>query len=67
MQNDILLTIAGYDPSSGAGTTADLAVFAAHRFFGISCITALTVQSTVGVREIQACLSRSHQPHPRLP
>ena len=45
-----VLTIAGFDPSSGAGVTADLMVFAAHRLFGTSCITALTVQSTVGVR-----------------
>jgi hydroxymethylpyrimidine/phosphomethylpyrimidine kinase len=44
-----VLTIAGYDPSSGAGVTADLMVFAAHGLFGTSCITALTVQSTVGV------------------
>ena len=47
-----LLTIAGHDPSSGAGITADLQVFAAHRCFGISSITALTVQSTLGVAEI---------------
>lgn len=45
-----VLTIAGFDPSSGAGVTADLMVFAAHGFFGTSCITGLTVQSTVGVR-----------------
>jgi hydroxymethylpyrimidine/phosphomethylpyrimidine kinase len=44
-----VLTIAGFDPSSGAGVTADLMVFAAHGLFGTSCITALTVQSTVGV------------------
>jgi len=44
-----VLTIAGYDPSSGAGVTADLMVFAAHALFGTSCITNLTVQSTVGV------------------
>jgi hydroxymethylpyrimidine/phosphomethylpyrimidine kinase len=44
-----VLTIAGYDPSSGAGVTADLMVFAAHGFFATSCITALTVQSTQGV------------------
>jgi hydroxymethylpyrimidine/phosphomethylpyrimidine kinase len=45
-----VLTIAGFDPSSGAGVTADLMVFAAHGLFGTACVTALTVQSTVGVR-----------------
>ncbi len=49
-----VLTIAGFDPSSGAGVTADLMVFAAHGLFGTSCITALTVQSTLGVAEIHA-------------
>jgi hydroxymethylpyrimidine/phosphomethylpyrimidine kinase len=48
----IALTIAGYDPSSGAGITADLFVFAAHHLTGISAITALTVQSTTGVRAV---------------
>src|SRR5271168_1333902 len=49
-----VLTIAGFDPSSGAGVTADLMVFAAHGLFGTSCITSLTVQSTVGVRATTA-------------
>jgi len=49
----ILLTIAGHDPSSGAGITADLQVFSAFGQFGVSAITALTVQSTLGVAEIQ--------------
>jgi hydroxymethylpyrimidine/phosphomethylpyrimidine kinase len=48
-----LLTIAGYDPSSGAGVTADLQVFAAHGFTGISAITALTVQSSRGVQRVE--------------
>lgn len=48
-----LLTIAGHDPSSGAGITADLQTFAAHRLFGTSILTALTVQSTLGVAEVQ--------------
>jgi hydroxymethylpyrimidine/phosphomethylpyrimidine kinase len=45
----VALSIAGFDPSSGAGVTADLAVFAAHGIFGTSAITTLTVQSTLGV------------------
>lgn len=49
----IVLAIAGFDPASGAGMTADLKVFAAHRLYGLSAITALTVQSTLGVRRSQ--------------
>ena len=49
----VVLTIAGFDPSSGAGVTADLQVFAAHGLFGVSAITALTVQSTQGVAAVQ--------------
>jgi hydroxymethylpyrimidine/phosphomethylpyrimidine kinase len=45
----VVLTIAGFDPSSGAGVTADIKTIAAHGCYGVSCITALTVQSTVGV------------------
>jgi hydroxymethylpyrimidine/phosphomethylpyrimidine kinase len=45
----IALSVAGFDPSSGAGVTADLKTFAAHGIFGTSAITNLTVQSTVGV------------------
>jgi hydroxymethylpyrimidine/phosphomethylpyrimidine kinase len=49
-----VLAIAGFDPSSGAGITADLKVFAAHGLYGIAAITALTVQSTQGVRRVEA-------------
>ena len=49
----IVLTIAGFDPSSGAGITADIKTIAAHECYGVSCITALTVQSTQGVRRVQ--------------
>src|SRR5580698_1536399 len=49
-----VLTIAGFDPSSGAGVTADLMVFAAYGLFGVSCITGLTVQSTMGVVATEA-------------
>ena len=49
----VVLTIAGFDPSSGAGITADIKTIAAHECYGISCITALTVQSTRGVRRVE--------------
>lgn len=45
----VVWSIAGFDPSSGAGVTADLMTFAAHGLFGCSAITALTMQSTLGV------------------
>jgi hydroxymethylpyrimidine/phosphomethylpyrimidine kinase len=47
------LTIAGFDPGSGAGITADLKTFAAHGIYGVACISALTVQSTLGVRAVE--------------
>ncbi|MBZ5694072.1 MAG: bifunctional hydroxymethylpyrimidine kinase/phosphomethylpyrimidine kinase [Acidobacteriia bacterium] len=50
----ILLTIAGFDPSCGAGVAADLKTFAAHNCYGVAAVTALTVQSTQGVRAIYA-------------
>src|SRR6202171_6576141 len=49
----ILLTIAGFDPSCGAGTAADLKTFAAHGCYGVAAITSLTVQNTQGVADVQ--------------
>ena len=49
----VLLTIAGFDPSSGAGVTADIKTFAAHGCYGVACITAITVQTTVGVLSVE--------------
>lgn len=54
----VVLTIAGFDPSSGAGITADIKTIAAHGCYGVACITALTVQSTQGVRRVQALPDR---------
>jgi len=52
---NVVLTIAGFDPSSGAGVTADIKTIAAHGCYGVACITALTVQSTAGVRRVEPC------------
>ena len=49
----VILTIAGFDPSSGAGITADVKTIAAHGCYGVACISALTVQSTSGVRRVE--------------
>src|ERR1700728_5223944 len=48
----VVLTVAGFDPGSGAGITADIKTIAAHGCYGVACITALTVQSTAGVRRV---------------
>jgi len=48
----ILLTIAGFDPSCGAGVAADLKTFAAYGCYGVAAITALTIQNTQGVEAV---------------
>ena len=48
----LLLSIAGFDPSCGAGVAADLKTFAAHGCYGVAAITALTVQNTQGVADV---------------
>jgi hydroxymethylpyrimidine/phosphomethylpyrimidine kinase len=50
----VVLSIAGYDPSSGAGVTADIKTAASQDCYAVTCITALTVQSTQGVFGVQA-------------
>jgi len=47
-----VLTIAGTDPSGGAGIQADLKTFSALGCYGMSVITALVAQNTTGVRGI---------------
>jgi len=49
----VVLTVAGFDPSCGAGVTADIKTIAAHGCYGVACITAMTVQSTAGVKRVE--------------
>ena len=48
----VALTIAGSDPSGGAGIQADLKTFHQFGVYGMSVITLLTVQNTVGVKNV---------------
>ena len=47
-----VLTIAGTDPTGGAGAQADLKTFMAHKVYGMSIITSLVAQNTLGVKDI---------------
>lgn len=49
-----ILSIAGSDPSGGAGVQADLKTFSALGAYGMAVLTALTVQNTQGVFAVQS-------------
>ncbi|AHI67888.1 bifunctional hydroxymethylpyrimidine kinase/phosphomethylpyrimidine kinase [Burkholderia thailandensis] len=49
-----VLTIAGTDPTGGAGIQADLKAFSAMRAYGMAAITAVVAQNTAGVRGFRA-------------
>jgi hydroxymethylpyrimidine/phosphomethylpyrimidine kinase len=53
MSQPVVLTIAGSDSGAGAGIQADLKTFAALGVYGVSVVTAITAQNTVGVRAVQ--------------
>ncbi|MBI5073781.1 MAG: bifunctional hydroxymethylpyrimidine kinase/phosphomethylpyrimidine kinase [Nitrospirae bacterium] len=52
------LTIAGFDPSGGAGLQADLKVFQALGVYGLSAVAALTAQNTRGVDSVEPVSGR---------
>ncbi len=51
-----VLTIAGSDPSGGAGLQNDLKTIAAHGLHGASCITVVTFQNSQGLTRVSHCL-----------
>ncbi len=53
MKTPVVLSIAGSDPSGGAGIQADLKTFHQHRTYGMAVITLLTVQNTVSVQQVE--------------
>ncbi|MGO8813656.1 MAG: bifunctional hydroxymethylpyrimidine kinase/phosphomethylpyrimidine kinase [Terriglobia bacterium] len=48
----VVLSVAGFDPSAGAGIIADLKTFAAHNCYGVAAITAMTIQNSRGVSSV---------------
>lgn len=54
MSRKILLSVAGFDPTAGAGVGLDLRVFWELGFLGTAILTSLTAQSTLGVDEFQS-------------
>lgn len=55
----VVWTIAGFDPGSGAGVTADIKTISALGCYGVSCVTALTVQNTLGVLRVEAIAAKT--------
>ncbi len=52
MMTPNVISVAGSDPSGGAGIQADLKTFSALGCYGMAAMTSLTVQNTQGVRDV---------------
>ncbi|MCK4329823.1 bifunctional hydroxymethylpyrimidine kinase/phosphomethylpyrimidine kinase [candidate division WOR-3 bacterium] len=50
--HSVVLTIGGSDSSGGAGVQRDIKTFESIGVYGASCLTALTAQNTMGIRNI---------------
>jgi hydroxymethylpyrimidine/phosphomethylpyrimidine kinase len=50
--NRTVLSIAGWDPSGGAGLAADLKTIAAFGYHGVGVVTSVTAQNTQGIQAI---------------
>jgi hydroxymethylpyrimidine kinase/phosphomethylpyrimidine kinase len=48
----IVMTVAGFDPTGGAGVLADVKTISAFGCYGVAAVTSLTVQNTEGVQGI---------------
>jgi hydroxymethylpyrimidine/phosphomethylpyrimidine kinase len=52
LKKKILLSIAGYDPTSGAGIALDVKVFHKYGYFGMGILTSMTAQNTRSVKKV---------------
>ncbi len=50
-----MLSIAGWDPSAGAGVLADMKTAAAFGVYGTAVLTSITAQNTSGVQHVEPC------------